>query len=211
MHRVTQEPPTLATFTVEEYFRLEADSVAKHEFFDGRIVGLSGGTPTHSLISANIIGELGNGLRGTPYRVYDSHLRIRVPGTTLYTYPDLSVVCGDLQFDPQDRGRTTVTNPRLLVEVESVSSAGIDRLLKFDRYLTIESLQEYMLVGQTGPYMQTFFRHADGTWVMTPASGRDAVAKLRSLEVELPLAEVYAGVEFPPEPGQPDADGMTRF
>jgi Uma2 family endonuclease len=194
-----------ARFTIEEYLRLEADAVEKHEYRDGEIVAMAGGSPQHSLVIANLIREVGNRLKGKPCRVYDSNLRVRVARTTLYTYPDLTVICGDPEFDPQDRNRTTVVNPRLVVEVLSPATEAEDRGEKFIRYLQIDSLQEYVLVSQLAPRVETYFRRGDGSWLFTPAAGLEALAKLRSLEIDLPLAEAYAGIEFPPEPSPPES------
>ena len=92
--------------TPEEYLRGERDSVEKHEYYHGEVFAVAGGTFEHSRTTANVIGELGNRLTGTPCGVQDSNLRVRVPRTTLYTYPDASVVCGPPQFDPLGRGGT---------------------------------------------------------------------------------------------------------
>ena len=197
---MTVDPAKPPRFTIEEYLRREADSIEKHEYLDGRIIAMAGGTPQHSLIIANVIGELRQRLKGKSCRVYDSNLRIRVPSTTLYMYPDLSVVCGPPEFDAQDRNRTTVTNPRLLVEVLSPARGGVSPLEKFRQSLTIGFLQEYVLMAQDAPFVQTFLRRGDGTWLMTPVEGLDAVAKLQSLDIEVPLCEAYAGAVFPPEP-----------
>jgi Uma2 family endonuclease len=194
-----------ARFSVEEYLRLEAEAAERHEYRDGEIVAMAGGSPEHSLIIANLIREIGNQLKGGPCRVYDSNLRIRVPRSTLYTYPDLSVICGEPQFDPQDRRRTTILNPRVLVEVLSAGTEAYDRGDKFRRYLEIESLQEYVLLSQSSPFAESYLRRGDGSWLFTPAAGLDAAIKLRSLELELPLAEAYAGITFPPEPDVPTA------
>jgi Uma2 family endonuclease len=194
-----------AHFSVEEYLRLEAEAAEKHEYRDGEIVAMAGGSPEHSLIIANLIGEVRNRLKGSPCRVYDSNLRIRIPRSTLYTYPDLSIICGEPQFDPEDRKRTTILNPRVLVEVLSEGTEAYDRGDKFRRYLQIESLQEYVLLSQSSPFATSYLRRGDGSWLFTPATGLGAVIKLQSVEIELPLAEAYAGITFPPEPDVPTA------
>lgn len=185
-------------YTVEEYFRIEQDSTVKHEFRNSQIIDMAGGTPPHSLITANLIREAGNRLKGSPCRVYDSNLRIRIATKIRYAYPDASVVCGELQLDPLDPARTTAINPRVIVEVLSPSSEACDRGEKFRRYLELESLEEYVMVAQDEPRVEALFRQPDGTWLLTVTTGREAVARLRSLKIELPLAEVYAGVDFPP-------------
>jgi Uma2 family endonuclease len=187
-------------YSIEEYLRLEAEAAEKHEYRDGEIIAMAGGSFEHSLIIANVIGEVRNRLKGGPCRVFESNLRVSVAGTTLYTYPDVSVICGEPQFDPKDRSRTTVLNPRVLIEVLSAATEVYDRGEKFRRYLMLESLQEYVLLSQHTPLMESYFRRGEGTWLFTPAPGVDAVGKLRSLDIKLPLAEVYAGVQFPPQP-----------
>ena len=158
---------------------------------------MAGGTGEHSLVVANVIGELRNRLRGKPCHVYDSNLRIRIPRTVLYTYPDATVICGPRQKDPNDPSGETFTNPRLIVEVLSPSTEGYDRGEKFERYRSLDSLEEYVLVSQGTARVETYFRQEHGTWLLTPFSGLEAVARLRCLEIDLPLGEVYAGVEWP--------------
>src|SRR5687767_9181785 len=139
-------PQPIHRCTPKEYLRLERDASEKHEFYRGEIFAMSGGSPQHSLIISNINREVGNRLKSSPCRVYDSNLRIRIPRTTLYTYPDVSVIYGPLQFDPLDTQRHTVLNPTLIVEVLSPSTEAWDRGGKLENYIQIESLREYLLV-----------------------------------------------------------------
>lgn len=183
-------------YTVEEYLRLEEDSSEKHEYRDGEIVAMAGGSPDHSLILANTIGELRNHLKGKPCRLYESNLRIKDVRKVLYHYPDATVVCGPTLYDPQEAKKMTVINPRVIVEVLSSSTEGYDRGVKFSRYREIESFEEYVLIAQEGLSVETFLRQPDGTWSLAAYNGRDAIAKIRCLGIDLPLAEVYAGVEF---------------
>lgn len=184
--------------SVAEYLRREREALDKHEYRDGEILLMAGGTVHHSRIQANIIGELYARLKGKPCAVHESNLRVRIPRTVLYTYPDVSIICGQPEFDPNDPSGETVTNPRVIVEVLSESTEAYDRGEKFGRYLQLDSLEEYVLVTQTAPRIETFWRQAEGTWLFTAFSGLEAAAKLRCLGIELPLADVYAGIEFPP-------------
>jgi Uma2 family endonuclease len=196
------DPLKPVRFTIADYLRLEATASERHEYRNGRIVAMAGGSPEHSLIIANIIRELGNGLKGKPCRVYESNLRVRIPRTPLYTYPDASVICGDTEFDPQDPQRRTATNPRVIVEVLSPTTEADDRGDKFRRYLTLESMQEYVLVSQSVPWINTFNRLGDGTWRFATFSGLDGRLRLSSVDVEIPLSEIYSGIEFPPAEDQ---------
>jgi Uma2 family endonuclease len=199
-------PATKSTHhTIDEYLRRERQSVDKHEYRDGEILLMSGGTMNHSLIIANVIRELGNRLKGTPCRVFDSNLRVRIPPTILYTYPDVSILCGKHHADPQDPSGETITNPRVVIEVLSDSTEAYDRGAKFTRYRMLESLEEYVLVAQNTPTIETYLRQSGGTWLLTPTNGREATARIRCLSADIPLIEVYAGVEFPP-PKEPPAE-----
>lgn len=189
-------PQPVSRFTPEEYLRHERDALEKHEYYHGEVFAMAGGTFEHSRTIANLIGELGNRLAGGPCGVQDSNLRVRVPRTTLYTYPDASVVCDDPVFDPLDAGRQTLMNPTLLVEVLSPSTESWDRGGKFDNYRQIETLREYVLVSWEAARAETFLRQEGGTWIYSAALGLDAVAKLNSIGVELPLAQVYRGVDL---------------
>jgi len=190
-------------YTAEEYLRLENDSTERHEFRDGQIIAMAGGTYEHSLIAANVVRELGNRLKKGPCRVLESNLRIRMGRSVLYSYPDASVICGPPQFDLLDPGRMTMKNPHVVIEVLSPTTEAYDRGEKFDRYRQIESLEEYVLVAQDRPSVQTFLRQSDGTWLFTSANGLDASTKIHCLDVELPLAEVYAGIDFQKTMSQP--------
>lgn len=159
---------------------------------------MSGGSPQHSLVIANVSREIGNRLKNAPCRLYDSNLRIRIPRTTLYTYPDASVICGPLQFDPLDAQRHTVLNPTLILELLSPSTEAWDCGGKFASYVQIESLREYLLISSTAARAETFLRHTDGTWIYSASTGPESRILLQSLGLELPLAELYAGVTLEP-------------
>jgi len=191
--------PVSRRFTVEEYLRIERGAEERHEFRDGQIVAMSGGSVVHSQIISNCNREIGNRLKGKSCRTYDSNLRIRISRGTSYSYPDVTVICGPPVIDPDDRWGETVTNPRLIVEVLSTSTEAFDRKTKFDGYRRLESFREYVLVSQESPRIETYFRRDDGTWTFDVATGGESVISFRSIEIDLALAEAYANVDFPPE------------
>ena len=180
--------------SVGDYLRLEREAPYKSEYYAGDVFAMAGGSPTHSAITMNVGGELRNLLKGNRCAPYDSNLRIFVPGTGLYSYPDASVICGPLEL--VDAFGDMVANPTLIVEVLLDSTEAYDRGRKFAHYRTLPSFAEYVLVSQKEPLVEVFFRMADGTWQLTPARGREASVRLQSLGVELRLAEVYDRVEF---------------
>lgn len=197
MTQATQEKPR--RFSLDEYFQIDRDSSVKHEFRAGEIIDMSGGWLEHSLIIANVIGEMRSRLKDSSCRVYDSNLRIRIRPKLRYAYPDVTVICKDPQVDPDDPSRTTVINPRLVVEVLSPTTELYDRGEKFRRYLELESLQEYVMVTQVAPRVESLFRQQEGTWLLSVARKLDSTARLRSLNIELPLRELYVGLTFSQE------------
>jgi Uma2 family endonuclease len=191
--------------TFAEYLRFEEAAETKHEFHDGEILAMSGTSPEHALITANAIRAIGNRLQGKPCRVYSSDLKIGVSPGARVCYPDGSIICGPLQFDPADPKRHVVTNPRVILEVLSPTTEGYDRGEKFRHYRGIPSLQEYVLISQATPLVETFLRQPDGAWLIGATfAGPDATAFLRSIDVDLSLPDLYAGVTFPPPEPPPD-------
>src|SRR5919206_4091804 len=148
----------------EEYLAIERKAEYKSEYFDGVVYAMAGGSERHNLIAANIIIALGVQLRDRPCRVYPSDLKVRVPNSRKFFYPDVSVVCGETQF--ADEERDVVLNPIVVVEVLSESTAAFDRGKKFQSYQQIESLQEYLLVSQDEFVVEHFLRQ-EGGWFYT--------------------------------------------
>ena len=186
-------PQRAPVYTPAEYLHLERAATYRSEYFRGEIFAMAGGSPQHSRIKTNVISQLNSRLKGQPCTTYDSDLRIKCP-TGLYTYPDASVICAELEFD--DDQRDTVLNPTLLIEVLSKSTEAYDRGKKFDNYRTIPSLREYVLVSQDEPTIQRFLRNDDNTWTLTAVAGLDQTIPLRSIGIDLPLSEVYERVDF---------------
>ena len=188
------EPEPAHRLSEEEYLERERAAEFKSEFFDGEVFAMSGGTPPHSQIAANLIRFIGNRLNARSCVVYTSDLRLNVEATGLFTYPDLSVICGALQF--AENTDDTAVNPTLVVEVLSDSTEAYDRGKKFENYRQMPSLMEYLLVNQKEPRIEQFARQADGSWVLREAGGLETILHLPSLDIDLPLKEVFTGVEF---------------
>ena len=192
--------------TEKEYLALERAAEFKSEFYDGEVFAMAGGSPMHSLIGTNVAGELRSKLRGGPCLPFNSDLRVRPPGVPFYTYPDISVVCGPLEFD--DEQEDTITNPSLIVEVASPTTEGYDRGAKFKLYQKMASLREYLVISCAEPTLDLFIREDSETWLLRSASGLESSLILPKLGVTLALKEIYAGVTFPPpkliDPTQPN-------
>jgi Uma2 family endonuclease len=184
----------------QEYLRLEEIAVTKHEYRNGRIIDTEDATFAHACIAANLLRRLGEKLDGSPCQAVGSDVRVRVKETGSYCYPDVTVVCGQPIYDPPDR-ETTIANPRVVIEVSSPSTEADDRGKKFNDYRRLDSLQEYFLIAQDRLSVETFYRQADGMWVIGPTLTEvDARVQFRSLNVDIPLTDIYAGLELPPKP-----------
>ncbi len=171
-----------------EYLAAERRSAVRHEFLNGSVYAMAGGTPEHGALAAAIIRELGVGLRGKPCRVFSSDVRIRVVPTGLATYPDASVVCGRLETAADDPDG--VTNPKILVEVVSPSTEAHDRGAKWAHYRRIASLREYILVAQDEPRIELYRRNEAGRWELHEAQRGDRIT-VESLGLELEVDAVY--------------------
>jgi Uma2 family endonuclease len=173
----------------EEYLAIERKAEFKSEYMDGVVYAFAGGSEQHNLIAANIIITLGAQLKGRPCKVYPSDLKVRIPNSKRFFYPDVSVVCGQVEF--ADDKRDVILNPNLIVEVSSESTAAFDRGKKFLSYQQINSLQEYLLVSQDEMLVEGYARQGNDTWLYTKVTGLEGKLTLRSIECELALKDVY--------------------
>ena len=179
--------------TPERYLELEERSEVKHEYYRGELFAMAGATREHILIVTNTSRMLGNQLEDRPCEVYQSEMRVRVDATGLYTYPDVVVVCGPPRFTSAKK--TTLLNPTVAVEVLSPSTELYDRTTKKDHYQRIASLREYVLVSQDRVRVDHLALE-DGKWIATSWTDLGDVVRLDSIDCVLPLAKIYAKVEF---------------
>ena len=185
-------------YTVEEYVELLKDSPVKLEYVDGQIYAMAGGTPTHSLISANITRELGNELKGKPCRAYNADLEIGISWSR-YLFADASVVCGPVEtFDIH---KNAVRNPTVIIEVMSDSTKGYNKDKKFFLYQQIPTLREYVLIDQDEPIVIVHFKTDTNLWRYTAYQKLDEMVRFESINVEISMNDIYDGVEFDFAPG----------
>lgn len=189
--------------TAEEYLEFERNSEIKHEFYNGRIYAMAGAKRNHNKIALNIGSEIRTHLKGRKCEAYPSDMRIYIPRFGLYTYPDVSVVCGKPEF--QDAVLDTLLNPVLLIEILSDSTESYDRGKKFQHYRSIESLQEYVLVSQNEARIEKYIRQGDGFWVLSEAVGIESSIMFESIDCPISLAEVYDKIDFD-EPEEDEAE-----
>jgi Uma2 family endonuclease len=181
--------------TPEEYLAIERKAEYKSEYFNGEMFAMSGASPNHVLIVANIVAELRGKLKQKPCNVYASDLRVRVSPTGLYTYPDVVVVCGQLQL--ADNHRDTLLHPTLIVEVLSDSTQDYDRGRKFEHYRSLSSFSEYVEIAQDRCHVEYFLRQADSCWLLSETNNIEDTLHLSSINCNLALTEVYDKVVLP--------------
>ena len=179
-------------FTPEEYLALERQAEFKSEYFAGEVFAMAGASQRHNLIAANVIRLLGNQLLEHNCNVYPSDMRVKIPQVKKYTYPDVVVVCGEEQFEDEDKD--TLLNPSLIVEILSESTEAYDRGKKFEHYQSLESLQEYVLIAQDSYRIERYVRQDDRTWTYTEFHSRDDVVTLPTIGCTLSLKDVYVKV-----------------
>ena len=162
----------------------------RREYVRGQLFDMVGGTDTRNLISLNVAAGLRDRLRGRPCRVFMADMKVRVAAADVFYYPDVLVTC-----EPDDRNAYFKERPCVIVEVLSDTTEGTDRREKFLAYELLESLREYVLVHQDCRRVELFRRDApEGAWVKSVMSGTDEVV-IESLQVSLPLTEVYEGLD----------------
>ena len=178
--------------TPASYLEFERASEEKHEFLAGEIFAMAGASERHNLIMGNTLASLHGQLRGRDCRVYPSDMRVKIAATGLYTYPDISVVCGGSEFE--DDQRDTLLNPAVIIEVLSPTTEAYDRGKKFQHYRTLASLQEYLLIAQDVPRIEHYVRQPDNQWLLSDLGGGSGAVHLPSIGCALALVDVYEGV-----------------
>lgn len=175
----------IARMSYAEYLAFEASAETRHEYLDGEVFAMAGGTITHGALAMAVGTALSNALRDRACRVLSSDVRVRCKATGLATYADVTVVCDKVEVDEDDR--QGVLNPRLIVEVLSDSTEAYDRGAKAAHYRRIPSLREYVLVGQREPLIEVYRRNERGNWELFVEARRGDKADLRSCGAPIAL------------------------
>ncbi|HEY9735689.1 MAG TPA: Uma2 family endonuclease [Trichocoleus sp.] len=183
-------------YTAEEYLELEGSSKERHEYVNGEIKLMTGGTPDHNEIAGNLLVALKLALRGKPYRVFVTDQRLWIPAYDLYTYPDVMVVAKPLEFQA---GRTdTLMNPCFIAEVLSKSTQDYDHGEKFTAYRTIPTFQEYLLIDQYSTHVEHHVKTSPNQWLLSEYESPEVVLSLQALDCQIAIADLYAGLELDP-------------
>ncbi|GEO08617.1 Uma2 family endonuclease [Segetibacter aerophilus] len=185
--------PAVKHITDQEYLAFERTSQERHEFYRGEIFLMSGASFKHNIIEDNLRVIIGGFLKGKKCRSFGSNLRIHIPKNTLYTYPDILIVCDKPVF--VDNEFDTLLNPAVIIEILSPSTGNYDRGAKFDLYREIESLKEYILIDSTSTHCIHYLKNADLTWTLSEAKNLADTFEVTAIALQLQLSDVYAGVE----------------
>jgi Uma2 family endonuclease len=173
---------------------LERQAEHRSEYVAGMIYAMAGASPTHNLIVANVMGELRAGFKRTPCRVLASHMKTRTSDLDLFSYPDVTVVWGEMRF--HDVKQDVLLNPTVIVEVFSPSTMEFDLGWKREAYMALESVGDILLIVQDEPRVEHHSRERDGEWREERVKGLDGKVRLATYDVTLSVAEIYDKVDF---------------
>ncbi len=195
MENIVNEPALKYNYiSPEEYLEAERAALEKHEYYQGEIFAMSGASLKHNKIFSNLFGDIAFKLKGKGCRPYGSDLRIHIPKNTLFTYPDISIICGepDLTDDKFD----TATNPSVIIELLSKSTRNYDKGEKFTLYRDIDSLKEYILVDTEKIYVEKHIRNADNSWQLTEYKTLDSSFIITTFSLSFLLKDIYEDLSF---------------
>ncbi len=181
-------------YTPEEYLALEESAIDKSEYHDGEIVPMTGGTANHNKIALNFCRKFPLTVNGQDYEIFINDMRLWIPQTRRYVYPDIMVIQGEPEY--QGSNKTIVTNPLVIVEVLSNSTKDYDRGGKFLAYRSFPEFREYILIDQYSYHIEQFAKNSNGKWVLTEYDSEDSVLTLESVEFQMPLREIYERINF---------------
>lgn len=175
-----------------DYLAFERKSEFRHEFYKGEIFQMSGASREHNILVSNLVTSANSQLRGKSCETYSNDMRVHIPLTGLFTYPDVVIVCGEPKFS--DEEFDTLLNPLILIEVLSPSTANYDRGKKFWHYQSIENLREYLLVAQDEVKIEHLIKQPDGRWNVAEHTSLETEVELPSAGITLKLNEIYERV-----------------
>jgi Uma2 family endonuclease len=181
-------------YTPEEYLTLEEKATEKHEYRDGEIALMPGGTTNHNQIAGNFYRQFPLKIQNQDYYVYINDVRLWIAQYRIFTYPDVMVIKGKPMYE--GKGTSNVTNPVIIVEVLSQSTRDYDRTDKFQYYRSIPEFREYILIDQYRFYVSQYFKQEDGKWIFNDYQGEDSVLKLACDEFEISFRDLYERVDF---------------
>ncbi len=178
-------------YTIEEYLEMENAATEKHEYYQGEIFAMSGTKMPHNRIASNTLIGFGKKLTGKPCKPYGSDLRIHIEKNTLFTYPDISIICGEVITLNNDDWN--VLNPVVIIEILSPSTKNYDRGEKFKLYRDIATLKEYILIDSESISIESFYINEHGNWELKEYKSINETVYLQAIQTSLELREIYEG------------------
>lgn len=195
MENEVKEPaPKYNYISPEEYLEMERASDVKHEYHDGEIFAMAGASMRHNHVFHNVYVALGNSLKGKNCKPFNSDLRIHIPEKNLYTYPDISIICG--KPETTDLFKDNVKNPAVIIEILSKSTKGYDKGAKFTLYRHIKTLKEYILIDSDSALIELYVRQPDNSWNLTEYSQQNDNIYIPSIGTTLFLSAIYEDINF---------------
>ncbi|RUT04713.1 hypothetical protein DSM106972_042820 [Dulcicalothrix desertica PCC 7102] len=181
-------------YTLDEYLELEINSQERHEYIDGEIILMTGGTPNHNRIALNFSAALNLAVKQQSYETFVSDQKLWIPKKRINTYPDVMVVEGEIEL--QEGRRDTITNPLIIAEVLSESTRAYDKDQKFAAYRTIPCFKEYILIDQYSVHVEQYYKTNSKTWTFTEYDDLNQTLSLNSMPFQIMLADIYSKVKF---------------
>lgn len=183
---------THTNMSVAEYLAFERSSETKHEYIAGRILAMSGASAAHNVITANTLANIHRQVSERNCTVFPGDMRLGIVPQNIYVYPDITVVCGDVEFS--DAEQDTLLNPTVIIEVLSPSTENYDRGKKSHYYRAIPTLQEYLLIAQDEPYIEHFVRYSAHQWLFSEVTAEQGSVHLASIDCTLQLKDIYNNI-----------------
>jgi len=181
--------------SIEEYLEMENAALEKHEYYQGEIFAMSGAKVPHNAIASNLLVELGTKLKGKKCKPFNSDQRIHIPSNTLFTYPDISIICGEVITLNNDEWNAL--NPSVIIEVLSKSTKNYDRGEKFKLYRDINTLKEYILVDSESIHIEVFRLNEKKHWELEEYNDINASLEVKAINEQILISEIYDGVKIP--------------
>lgn len=185
--------PRLKFQTVEEYLAFEDASLEKHEYYQGEIFAMAGASFSHNQIVGNTLAEVHQHLKGKSCQVFPSDLKVQVEANSLFTYPDIAILCDKPSFI--ENRTDAITNPTIIIEVLSPSTMDYDRAGKFILYRALPSLKEYILISSTEHRFEKFVRQGEN-WLLSEVRSAEETVNIETIGFQITLSELYRNVDF---------------
>jgi Uma2 family endonuclease len=180
--------------SIEEYLEMENASLEKHEYYKGEVFAMSGAKLPHNRITSNLMGLLGQKLKKKKCKPFGSDLRIHIPLNTLFTYPDISIICGEVITLNNDE--FNALNPTVIIEVLSPKTKNYDRGEKFKLYRDIETLKEYILIDSQSLHIEVFRLNEHNHWELEEYNDANSYLEIKAINESIPIAEIYEDVKI---------------